>query len=195
MAPTSAPKNPQRNGMQNGHGRGNGVTNGNGTPQPLSKVNELFRRFAQATSAAVGSPWAFVLAVVVIIAWAATGPMFHFSDTWQLIINTGTTIVTFLMVFMIQSSQNRDARAIHLKLDELIRAKRGARNKLVDLENCTDEELAEIEEEFRRIKAKAAHAKDVADERGDDHLHGHLHEIEQSARHVEETVKGTRRSS
>jgi low affinity Fe/Cu permease len=180
----------------NGHRNGtNGTTNGNGQPQQLSKVNNLFRRFAQATSNAVGSPWAFVLAVLVIVAWAVTGPIFRFSDTWQLIINTGTTIVTFLMVFMIQSSQNRDARAIHLKLDELIRSKRGARNKLVDLENCTDEELAEIEAEFRRIKSKAGHAKHVAHEHGDDHRHGHLHEIEQSARHVEETVKDTRETA
>jgi low affinity Fe/Cu permease len=135
-----------------------------------------------------------VLASVVIIGWAVTGPMFHFSNTWQLVINTGTTIVTFLMVFLIQSTQNRDARAIHLKLDELIRSKRGARNKLVDLENCTDEELAEIEAEFHRIKSKAGHAKHAATERGDDHLQGELHEIEQSVRNVEATVKDTRRA-
>jgi low affinity Fe/Cu permease len=183
MAPTVKPSNHNPNG--------NGKS-GPGQSQPISKVNELFRRFAQATSSAVGSPWAFVLAVLVIVAWAATGPIFHFSDTWQLIINTGTTIVTFLMVFMIQSTQNRDARAIHLKLDELIRSKRGARNKLVDLENCSDEELAEMEEEFRRIKSKAARAKNVAHERGHDDLHGELDEIEQSARQVEETVKDTR---
>jgi low affinity Fe/Cu permease len=157
-----------------------------------ARVQELFRRFSQATSSAVGTPWAFVLAVAVVLAWAVTGPMFHFSDTWQLVINTGTTIVTFLMVFMIQSTQNRDARAIHLKLDELIRSKRGARNRLVDLENCTDEELAEIEDEFRRIKAKAARAKDTADRIGHDDLHGELHEIEQHAENVEKTVKDTR---
>lgn len=176
----------------NGNRNRNGNGNGNGRNQPASKVHELFRRFAQATSNAVGTPWAFVAAVLIIIAWAVTGPIFHFSDTWQLIINTGTTIVTFLMVFMIQGAQNRDARAIHLKLDELIRAKRGARNLLVDLEHCTDEELAEIEAEFRHLKSKAASAKDVADQHGDDRLHGELHEIEQSARHVEETVKDTR---
>jgi low affinity Fe/Cu permease len=81
--------------------------------------------------------------------------MFHFSNTWQLVINTGTTIVTFLMVFLIQNTQNRDAKAIHLKLDELIRAKKGARNTLVDLENCTDEELDQIEAEFRRLRRRA----------------------------------------
>jgi low affinity Fe/Cu permease len=205
MNPASAPSKPNHsrghNGKpsakSNGNALSNGNVNGNGNAQrqPLSKVRELFRRFAQATSSAVGSPWAFVLAVVVIVAWAVTGPIFRFSDTWQLIINTGTTIVTFLMVFMIQSSQNRDARAIQLKLDELIRSKRGARNKLVDLENCSDEELAEIEEEFRRIKSKAARAKDAAVKHGDDDLHGELHEIEQSVREVEETVKDTRRST
>jgi low affinity Fe/Cu permease len=174
--------------------------NGQGKNQTLqtrprgTAINDVFRRFAQMTSSAVGSPWAFVLASIVIIAWAVTGPLFHFSDTWQLIINTGTTIVTFLMVFMIQGAQNRDARAIHLKLDELIRSKRGARNNLVDLENCTDEELAEIEAEFHRIKSKAGHAKHVADERGDDHLHGELREIEQSVRNVEAAVNDTRRA-
>ena len=120
-------------------------------------VRYIFQKFAQSSSAAVGSPWAFFLAAVVILAWAITGPIFHYSDTWQLVINTGTTIVTFLMVFLIQNTQNRDAKAIHLKLDELIRAKRGARNTLVDLENCTDEELRQIEEEFKRLRHRAEH--------------------------------------
>ena len=118
-------------------------------------VRGAFQKFAQLTSSAVGSPWAFFLAVLVVIAWATTGPIFHYSDTWQLVINTGTTIVTFLMVFLIQNTQNRDAKAIHLKLDELIRAKHGARNTLVDLENCTDEELQQIEEEFKRLRHRA----------------------------------------
>jgi low affinity Fe/Cu permease len=96
-------------------------------------------------------------AVLIIILWALVGPLFHFSDTWQLVINTGTTIVTFLMVFLIQNTQNRDARAIHLKLDELIRSKKGARNMLVDLEDCTDEELAEMEKEFRKLREQARH--------------------------------------
>jgi low affinity Fe/Cu permease len=178
----------------NGHGNGKNGNGSNGLATTFPKVHELFRRFAQATSSAVGTPWAFVLAVGIVVAWAVTGPAFHFSDTWQLVINTGTTIVTFLMVFMIQGAQNRDARAIHLKLDELIRSKRGARNVLVDLEHCTDEELAEIEAEFRRVKSKAGHAKDVAIHRGDKQLHGELHEIEQTARQVEETVKDTRRA-
>ena len=87
--------------------------------------------------------------------WALTGPTFHFSDTWQLIINTGTTIVTFLMVFLIQNTQNRDAKAVHLKLDELIRAVKGARNKLVDLEELSDDELNNLEQQFTRIRKKA----------------------------------------
>jgi low affinity Fe/Cu permease len=118
-------------------------------------LRHLFHTFAQKTSYAVGTPWAFLLAMLIIIVWAVTGPIFGFSDTWQLVINTGTTIVTFLMVFLIQNTQNRDAKAIHLKLDELIRAKHGARNKLVDLEDCTDEELEEIEREFQRVRRKA----------------------------------------
>ncbi len=120
-----------------------------------SGPRHLFQIFAQRTSAAAGTPWAFLGAALIIIVWAILGPVFGFSDTWQLVINTGTTIVTFLMVFLIQNTQNRDAKAIHLKLDELIRSKQGARNKLVDLENCTDEELAQIEREFKRIRRKA----------------------------------------
>jgi low affinity Fe/Cu permease len=115
-------------------------------------MRDLFHKIAQKTSHAVGSAWAFSLAVLIIIAWAATGPIFGFSDTWQLVINTGTTIVTFLMVFLIQNTQNRDAKVIHLKLDELIRVARKARNNLVDLEDCTEEELDELEREFQRIR-------------------------------------------
>jgi low affinity Fe/Cu permease len=111
-------------------------------------MNELFRKFAHKTSEAVGSPWAFTLAIVVIVAWAVTGPIFHYSDTWQLVINTGTTIVTFLMVFLIQKTQNRDSKAIHLKLDELIRCIKGARDEMVNLENLSDEELRRLQEEF-----------------------------------------------
>ena len=117
-------------------------------------MNELFRKFAHKTSVVVGSPWAFITAVAIIIIWAATGPIFGFSDTWQLIINTGTTIVTFLMVFLIQNTQNRDAIAIHLKLDELIRGVKSARNSLVDLEELSDEELEQLQEEFRRLRER-----------------------------------------
>ncbi len=93
----------------------------------------------------------FAFACLIIIGWALTGPMFNYSDTWQLVINTGTTIVTFLMVFLIQNTQNRDARAVHLKLDELIRALKGARNKLVNLEEMSDDDLDKLQEEFERV--------------------------------------------
>lgn len=122
----------------------------NGNKPPL-KMAEWFRKFAHKTSALVGSPWTFVVALLTIIGWAVLGPACKFSDTWQLVINTATTIVTFLMVFLIQNTQNRDAKAIHLKLDELIHAVKGARNKLIDLENCSDEELKTIQEQFERL--------------------------------------------
>jgi low affinity Fe/Cu permease len=120
-------------------------------------VRDAFRVFARNSSTVLGSAWAFTIAVLVIIIWAATGPTFHFSNTWQLIINTGTTIVTFLMVFLIQNTQNRDAKAVHLKLDEIIRAIKGARNELVDLEELSDEDLKKLEEQFQRLRKKAEH--------------------------------------
>jgi low affinity Fe/Cu permease len=113
-------------------------------------VNELFGRFAHATSHVVGSPWAFIAAAGTIVLWAVLGPAFHFSDTWQLVINTGTTIVPFLIVFLIQNSQNRDARAIHLKLDELLRAVADARESMVDIEELSDAELEKLHAEFSR---------------------------------------------
>ncbi|PYL52386.1 MAG: hypothetical protein DMF33_07545 [Verrucomicrobia bacterium] len=103
----------------------------------------------------LGSAWAFSGAMLVIIVWLLTGPIFHFSDTWQLIINTATTVITFLMVFLIQNTQNRDAKAMHLKLDEIIRALKSARNQLVDLEDLSDEDLKKLEEQFRRLRQKA----------------------------------------
>jgi low affinity Fe/Cu permease len=105
----------------------------------------------------LGSPWAFTGAILIIVVWALTGPTFHYSDTWQLIINTGTTIVTFLMVFLIQNTQNRDAKAMHLKLDEVIRALKKARNELVDLEDLSDEELDKLEQQFKRLRTRAEH--------------------------------------
>ena len=118
-------------------------------------VSDAFRVFARHSSIALGTAWAFAGAVLVILVWVLTGPMFHFSDTWQLVINTATTIVTFLMVFLIQNTQNRDAKAVHLKLDELIRALKDARNELVDLENLSDEELKKLEEQFKSMRKRA----------------------------------------
>ena len=117
-------------------------------------MHELFRKFAQRMSAIVGSAWAFILAVLIVVVWATTGPLFKYSDTWQLVINTGTTIITFLMVFLIQNTQNRDAKAIHLKLDELIKGVSGARNKLVDLEDLSDEELKKLQQEFKKFRER-----------------------------------------
>jgi low affinity Fe/Cu permease len=119
------------------------------------RVQDAFHVFARTASNVLGSAWSFVIALAVIIGWSITGPAFGFSDTWQLIINTGTTIVTFLMVFLIQNTQNRDAKAMHLKLDELIRALGPARNKLVDLEKLSDKELNQLENEFERVRQKA----------------------------------------
>src|SRR6266568_8525975 len=118
-------------------------------------VSDAFRVFARRSSIILGSAWSFAGAVLVILVWLLTGPTFHFSDTWQLIINTATTVITFLMVFLIQNTQNRDAKAMHLKLDELIRAIKGARNKLVDLEELSDEDLKKLEEQFRRTRKRA----------------------------------------
>ena len=118
-------------------------------------MSEPFRRFARRVATATGSAWAFVLAVLVIVAWLVTGPLYGYSNTWQLVINTGTTIVTFLMVFLIQNTQNRDSLALHLKLDELIRAQRTARNGLVDLEDLSDAELRKLQREFERLRRGA----------------------------------------
>jgi low affinity Fe/Cu permease len=114
-------------------------------------LTDWFTAFTRSASEAVGSIWASLTALLVIAVWAMTGPLFGFSDTWQLVINTGTTIVTFIMVFIIQHTQNRDSKAVHLKLDEVIRAIRGARNSLVDLEDMPDEELKALAKEFAEL--------------------------------------------
>ena len=119
----------------------------------------FFRRFAHATAGAVGTPWAFFLALGVVVAWALAGAASGYSDHWQLIINTGTTIVTFLMVFLIQNTQNREARVTQLKLDELIRAVKQARNRLVAMEEMSDEELERIEREFHELHVEASHVR------------------------------------
>lgn len=117
-------------------------------------TTDWFGRFAASASGWLGSKWAFAGAGLVIVIWAAIGPIFHFSDTWQLVINTGTTIVTFLMVFLIQNTQNRDARAINLKLNELIRAIDKARDQMIDIENLSDLELDELQTKYEKIKSE-----------------------------------------
>src|SRR5580658_8615576 len=118
-----------------------------------------FHRLAHATAERVGRPQSFLLALLVVVVWGVTGPLFHYSDTWQLVINTGTTIITFLMVFLIQNTQNRDSHAVHLKLDELIRATKGARNALVGLEDTSDEELDTLQHEFEQLRNEVAERK------------------------------------
>jgi len=120
-------------------------------------TNDWFGAFAANASGWLGSKWAFAAAGAIIVIWAAIGPLFHYSDSWQLVINTGTTIVTFLMVFLIQNTQNRDARAINLKLNELIRAIDKARDNMIDIENLSDVELDKLHAKYERLKA--AHAR------------------------------------
>jgi len=117
----------------------------------------FFTKFAKFTSSITGKPVTFIVAVLVVVVWAITGPIFQFSDTWQLVINTGTTIITFLMVFLIQNTQNRDTTAIQLKLDEIICALKGAHNEIIDIEEMSDQEL---EEKHKEMVALAEHAKD-----------------------------------
>jgi len=124
-------------------------------------VKDAFSRFAMTISQVVGTHRAFVVALALVVVWGVSGPFFGWSDSWQLVINTGTTVVTFLMVFLIQATQNRETRALHLKVDELIRTQRHARNTFADLEHATDEELERLEREFRRIRSLAEARKDT----------------------------------
>jgi low affinity Fe/Cu permease len=163
---SAAIADPSRAGM--GH-----ISSGSALPEDricakLCGVKEgFFHRFAAATSRAVGSAYAFIASVALIAGWLVTGPVFHYSDTWQLIINTSTTIVTFLMVFLIQNTQNRDALAIHLKLDELIRATKRARNSMIDLTKLSDRQLKALEEHYRQI-CQGESPDDDEDARDDD---------------------------
>ena len=152
----------------------------------VTKSTSWFTRFAKWTSHVSGSPPAFGLALGTIVFWGISGPIFGFSDTWQLVINTGTTIVTFLMVFLIQNTQNRDGRAIHLKLDELIHGVKGARNRIIDLENCTDEELAELEKEFKRLRERDVHAQKRHTEAKEREAEAAEEKAEVAERHAEE---------
>jgi low affinity Fe/Cu permease len=121
----------------------------------------IFERFANWATAATGSSGAFILAAAVVIVWAVTGPVFHYSETWQLVINTGTTIVTFLMVFLIQKAQNKDSRAVHLKLNELIAAMQGASNRMVDIEDISEKELEQIHQFYVRLADLAKEEDDL----------------------------------
>jgi low affinity Fe/Cu permease len=131
----------------------------------LLAMREIFRKFAHESAQAVGSPWAFILAVFTIAIWAMTGPHFHYSDTWQLVINTGTSLSTFLVVFLIQNTQNRDSKVVQLKLDELLRAVHPARTALVHMEELTDQELDALEDEFQRVRDRANSQLGVIQER------------------------------
>ena len=124
------------------------------TPTVASK--DSFGYFAACASTYLGSHWAFAVAIAVIVIWGITGPFFHYSDTWQLIINTGTTIVTFLMVFLIQNTQNRDARAMNLKLNELIRAIESARNQMIDIEHLSDSDLDLLAVKYEKLRSHQA---------------------------------------
>jgi low affinity Fe/Cu permease len=136
-------------------------------------MDAFFSRLAHWTAHQCGRPHAFGLACLLIIAWAATGPLFHFSDTWQLIINTGTTIITFLVVFLIQSTQNRDTAAIQLKLDELIRANQNARNALFGLEDLSEDQLSRIKSTFAAMAAGANQTPEDLEVRKEIHRAGH----------------------
>jgi low affinity Fe/Cu permease len=150
-------------------------------------MRKFFTAFSTKASQLVGSYWAFLLAALTIVVWAVTGPMFHYSDTWQLVINTGTTIVTFLMVFLIQNTQNRDARAMHLKLDELIVAIKQAHNELVDIEELDDKQLEKIAEVYKRKKKE--HLSDDAGESINDEIRDVITSAAQEV--AEDTARGT----
>ncbi len=118
-------------------------------------MNEIFRKFAYKTAEAVGSPIAFVASVIIVVAWGVTGPMFNYSDTWQLVVNTATNIITFVIVFLIQYSQNRDTKVLQLKMAEMIRSIDAARNRFVDLENLSDEEITRLQKEFEQLSRRS----------------------------------------
>ena len=153
-------------------------------------MNEIFRRFAHQSSQILGSAWAFIAAVLVIVVWGLTGPIFGFSNTWQLVINTGTTVVTFLMVFLIQNTQNRDAKSLHLKLDELIRGVQGARTGLVGLEELTDSELDDLQQQFERIRKRKAATVDLAP-----HEAEHVETVVSTAKRTRRSANGRRNGS
>jgi low affinity Fe/Cu permease len=132
-------------------------------------LKEIFSKLSMSSANALGSPWMFVANVALILVWLFSGPFFHYSDTWQLVVNTATTVITYLAVFLIQNTQNRDAMAVHLKLDEIIRGTEGPRDRFVNLENVTDDELIELEAHFRALREKAeAGDKEAVEDVADD---------------------------
>jgi low affinity Fe/Cu permease len=143
-----------------------------------AKSSSLFTRFSKATARATGQPYTFAIAFLMIVVWAVTGPLFDWSDTWQLVINTGTTVVTFLMVFLIQSTQNRDAEAVHIKLDELLRVTAGAHNVLLDLEELEERDLEKLRAAYCRLAREARSGLD--DGRSDEGVPD-MHELTRGA--------------
>jgi low affinity Fe/Cu permease len=130
---------------------------------PVYHINEWLEQFSRRVTAWSGSSWAFALAMLVIIVWAVTGPIFHYSDTWQLVINTGTTVVTFLMVFLIQRAQNKDALAIQLKLNELLASQQGASNRLINLEDWSEEDIVALHRRFEELEERLENAADACE--------------------------------
>lgn len=149
-----------------------------------SGLSGMLERFARQVTVWSGSSWAFLIALAVVIAWAVTGPLFGFSDTWQLVINTGTTIATFLMVFLIQRSQNKDALAIHLKLNEIVAAIEGSSNRLIDIEDLTEEEIQTLHRHYRKLAQIAKRDSDIK----------HSHSIEEAEVRHESKEKKQRRT-
>jgi len=160
--------------------------------KPASAMQEVFRKFAHQASRVLGSAWAFSAALLVVLIWALTGPAFHYSDTWQLVINTGTTVVTFLMVFLIQNTQNRDARAIHLKLDELLRGVKGARTGFVDLEDLSDKDLARLQHEFEKLRRDHGDELEPEDAAFEHEIEHKIEEVEKERQEEREKTPGRR---
>jgi low affinity Fe/Cu permease len=150
MISTAEKTSSQSNGKSNGHS--------NGAATGLRALNEPLERFSRQVTVWSGSSWAFTLSVAVVIVWAATGPIFHYSDTWQLVINTGTTIVTFLMVFLIQRAQNKDSLTIQIKLNELLASQQGASNRLINLEDWNEEDIIALHQRFAKLSERLNHA-------------------------------------
>lgn len=155
-----------------------------------NRINQFFDSFSARATRLTGSPWAFIIAFAVVLAWAVSGPLFGFSDTWQLVINTSTTIITFLMVFIIQQTQNKDTTAIHLKLNELIASDQRASNRLVDAEDLTEEELQVLKKFYVKLSTLAEKEKDIHATHSIDDAHGR-HREKSSATKTQRTKKNS----